>query len=363
MENKEHQHKNLNRPMHRNELGLWGINDKSINELYNQLVAHFKKFKIAFYNFSEEHTSNDNYTAITDGGKSLQINHHLTESSTSYFFSAADLLVVNGNYINASEMWLIIDHSSEISLDPQKMALTSKVFYRENEKAKAEELILKYKHLEAIPIISFSDILTLVDRKIVGSRAALNGIVLSGGESKRMKENKSLLVYHNEMQWLHLFKLLSIKCSETFVSCTQENVHLYKQKPVITDKLTGYGPLSGIVSALLSHPEKAWMVVACDLPLLNEFTLNQLIAERDPSKIATAFYNEDSGFLEPLITIYEPKALPIMLNMIAQGYRCPRKILMQNEVKIVSPLQSATLKNINYPEEKAEIIKILGKEN
>jgi molybdopterin-guanine dinucleotide biosynthesis protein A len=176
-----------------------------------------------------------------------------------------------------------------------------------------------------------------------------------------MKQNKSLIVYHQHAQWLHLFELLNKRCTNTFISCTEKNINLFNQKPIITDKLVGYGPLSGIISTMLQLKNKAILVLACDLPLIDEETLYQLIQERDHSKMATTFMNHDSGFLEPLITIYEPKALTIMLNMLAQGFTCPRKMLMQNDIKVISPKHASALKNINYPEEKEQILNLLLK--
>jgi molybdopterin-guanine dinucleotide biosynthesis protein A len=175
-----------------------------------------------------------------------------------------------------------------------------------------------------------------------------------------MKQNKSLIVYHGQAQWLHLYHLLQNYCEETYVSCTEKNATLYAPKPLIVDQLLGYGPLSGIISALLKFKNKAIMVLACDLPLMNEQCIEQLISERDASKMATTFFNEESGFLEPLITIYEPKALSIMLSMLTQDYTCPRKMLMQNDIKIIKPKNAKALKNINFTEEKEEIIKMIN---
>jgi molybdopterin-guanine dinucleotide biosynthesis protein A len=54
--------------------------------------------------------------------------------------------------------------------------------------------------------------------------------------------------------------------------------------------------------------------------------------------------------MEPLITIYEPKAYPILLQYLAQGYSCPRKMLINNDVEIVE-VDDDLIQNINTPEE------------
>ena len=55
------------------------------------------------------------------------------------------------------------------------------------------------------------------------------------------------------------------------------------------------------------------------------------------------------GFVEPLITIYEPKAYPVLLQYLAQGYSCPRKMLINSDVEIVE-VDASLIRNINTPE-------------
>jgi len=236
---------------------------------------------------------------------------------------------------------------------------TMAVFYNDETKTLARQLYEANQHIELIEGTVFSNINLYFQKFFQEQKPALNGLILTGGESTRMKQNKSLLVYHHEAQWLHLYNLLAKQCEKTFVSCAEKNESLYVEKPIITDNFIGYGPLSGILSALLTLKNKAILVLACDLPLINEDTIKYLILERDASKMATTFLNPESNFLEPLITIYEPKALHIMLTMLAQGYTCPRKMLMQNEVKIIHPKNPTALKNINFPEEKEQVLEML----
>ena len=55
-------------------------------------------------------------------------------------------------------------------------------------------------------------------------------------------------------------------------------------------------------------------------------------------------------FVEPLITIYEPKAYPVLLQYLAQGYSCPRKMLINSDVEIIE-VDDSLIRNINTPEE------------
>jgi molybdopterin-guanine dinucleotide biosynthesis protein A len=90
--------------------------------------------------------------------------------------------------------------------------------------------------------------------------------------------------------------------------------------------------------------------LATDVPFVNDEIIQLVLKHRDPSKAATAIKGKSKEFVEPLITIYEPKAYPILLQYLAQGYSCPRKMLINSDVKIVE-INDDFIRNINTPEE------------
>jgi molybdopterin-guanine dinucleotide biosynthesis protein A len=86
------------------------------------------------------------------------------------------------------------------------------------------------------------------------------------------------------------------------------------------------------------------------LPFVNENLIKLLVEKRNPAKVATAIKGNGKQFPEPLITIYEPKADPILLQYLAQGYSCPRKMLINSDVEIVE-VDDDLIRNINTFEE------------
>ena len=76
--------------------------------------------------------------------------------------------------------------------------------------------------------------------------------------------------------------------------------------------------------------------------------------------MATAIKGKTKEFVEPLITIYEPKAYPILLSYLAQGYSCPRKVLINSDVEIVE-VDDDLIRNVNTPEEYQQAIEELKK--
>jgi molybdopterin-guanine dinucleotide biosynthesis protein A len=119
------------------------------------------------------------------------------------------------------------------------------------------------------------------------------------------------------------------------------------------------GPYGAILSAFREKPDSAWLVIACDLPLVDADVLQQLVANRNTASIATAYKSEVNEFPEPLITIWEPKSYPALLQFLAQGYSCPRKVLINSDVTLLQSPQTDALANVNTPKELERIKRIL----
>ena len=121
--------------------------------------------------------------------------------------------------------------------------------------------------------------------------------------------------------------------------------------PVIEDGITDSGPMAGIISAQRVEPRAAWLVVACDLPNLADAAITSLLLQRKPLRFATAFRSVHDGFPEPLCAVYEPKSLPRLLQFLAMGYRCPRRILNNSRIELVDQDDEDWMTNMNHPEE------------
>ena len=180
-----------------------------------------------------------------------------------------------------------------------------------------------------------------------------HGLVLAGGYSKRMGKDKSSIRYAGTTQPELTAELLRSRCSEIFLSLRkgQGNATGLGNLNVIHDRWESAGPLVGILSAMTEHPEAAWLVIACDLPFLDGTSLDNLLAQRDPTKIATAYRSSHDGKPEPLCTIYEAHARLILDDFFANDIRCPRKILMQTEPLLLDPVNPRALDNVNTPED------------
>jgi molybdopterin-guanine dinucleotide biosynthesis protein A len=186
--------------------------------------------------------------------------------------------------------------------------------------------------------------------------APVYGLILAGGASSRMQRDKAALLYQGKTQLDRAFELASRHVSKVFVSVrsSQATEPTRAAKPMIIDSVAGEGPIVGIRSALAAQPKVAWLVLACDLPFLSDRALEQLLAERDPDVLATAFRSAHDGLPEPLCAVWEPAAAHALSAYEAGGGHCPRKFLIRHAARLLEPLDRQALDNVNTPEEYAQ---------
>jgi molybdenum cofactor guanylyltransferase len=181
----------------------------------------------------------------------------------------------------------------------------------------------------------------------------VSALILSGGQSSRMGEEKRLINYHGKNQEQYLFDLLSNYFSAIYVSINQNQT---TELPYIQDLDLGVkSPMVGIVSAFNQNPNMAWLVVACDMPFVDEKAIEFLLKHRNLEKYATAFENPDEHFPEPLLTIYEPKIFLKLQGAINQGKKSPMKVLQNLDIELLQDFDSQWITNINTIEERTAI--------
>lgn len=191
----------------------------------------------------------------------------------------------------------------------------------------------------------------------------LVGLVLAGGGSRRMGQDKGALIVHGRPQVEHCLALVAPFCLAARVSIrpVQAQWPAYRELPQIVDAASVDGPASGLLAAFSAFPGCALLVLAVDLPLVDRDVLSHLTAGRDPARTATAYRHPD-GILEPLCTIYEPGAARA-LERAAQQAPAPslRRLLEDSDVAVLEPPDPARLISANTPEALAVARRALGR--
>ncbi|MDW3646282.1 MAG: NTP transferase domain-containing protein [Bacteroidia bacterium] len=184
----------------------------------------------------------------------------------------------------------------------------------------------------------------------------LIGLVLAGGKSKRMQEDKGLIKYHGKAQREHCFELLmKLGLEKVLTSCRKDQMEELKDYFPIADKEGRAGPMFILDHVMELYPAKGFLVFPCDVPLMDIASFEYLLEQRDSSKIATAFLSPFDGKPEPLLAIWEAESHALIREHIAHDNISPRRLLMVEDARLVEAPSPEKLQNANTPEEQARI--------
>ncbi|MFT5157810.1 MAG: molybdopterin-guanine dinucleotide biosynthesis protein A [Bacteroidia bacterium] len=370
MKEQRNKHGKLTRPQYgefaRFELACVGAPCSLLSELIHSISSKLTPMSTQGY-MDADHADNEaddfgNLSAIQQKGSSWMI-QGLNRSSVFDRRRDAenlDLLWINGNHFIGQNQLVFLDNRKTASLTKRRDQITNiKAFIDVDGSGNIPDFIKEdHPNFKALPLFQISqedEICSFVMDLIKAQKPPLFGLVLAGGKSIRMGEDKGSISYRDKNQRETVADLLRPFCNEVFISCrTDQNIT--SDYPILEDRILDLGPMSAILSAFMHNPDAAWMVVACDLPLLTPSSLKQLVDARSVRHVATAFNNPESQFPEPLITIYEPKSYSRMLSFLSQGYSCPRKMLINSDIHLISNENPSEFINVNTPEERLAIL-------
>lgn len=376
---KHQKHAKLERPQlgtfGRREIALIGTPCGVIQSLSNQLINLLgPDLKMAYVDAdhsSSEHESEQmipqSHLVYTDKINFHRLDLRLVPDSFQYrqWFNGQDLILVNGNHFTANQQIVFIDPRKFDSLQRKLDRLTDVIGFITMEGTSEIPDFLR-QHLpdwETLPVWRVEQVETIskfIQKHYRTAQPKVKGLVLAGGKSQRMGRDKGLLDYHGMPQREYLYQLMEEQLSvPAHLSCRAEQLgEMPENYRTVTDSFLGLGPYGAILSAFREDPNSAWLVVACDLPFVDKNGLQYLLDNRSTSSVATAFHNPATQFPDPLLTLWEPRAYPVLLQFLAQGYSCPRKVLINSPVHNIGLPNDHLLTNVNNPAEfeKARIL-------
>lgn len=141
----------------------------------------------------------------------------------------------------------------------------------------------------------------------------MTGILMAGGKSSRMKQDKGFVKFDGKPMAQHGIDLLKPFFSDCRISANNKDYETFGL-PVISDIYSDIGPMGGIHACLSSIPQKYMFLLGCDLPNINENLISRLLKEVDGNEIILPVHS--SNQLEPLCGIYSKSILKQIELMI-----------------------------------------------
>jgi len=166
----------------------------------------------------------------------------------------------------------------------------------------------------------------------------MTGLILSGGESRRMGKDKGLLLRSGK-SWVEtttdIFRSVSLPfvvsvnpAQERHYQSTLAGYKLLPDNPAIAVK----GPLTGVLSAHKALPADDFLVLACDMIDMHVLVVQKLLEQYQQNNSFDAWVFKTEGEMQPLCAIYTNNALAKIMEMLQNGklYKFSMKYMLEN---------------------------------
>ncbi len=183
------------------------------------------------------------------------------------------------------------------------------------------------------------------------------GVVLCGGESKRMGRPKAWLPFAGELLLPRIVRLLAETVSPIVVVAAPEQdlPPLPGDVAIVRDEVKGRGPLQGLAAGLAALRADAAFVSSCDAPFLRPALVRRMIELLGEHHICVPHVDDH---YHPLTAVYRAKVLDAVRTLLAENRlrpaflfdAVPTRIVTASELIDVDPT-FASLRNVNTPEE------------
>jgi molybdenum cofactor guanylyltransferase len=141
----------------------------------------------------------------------------------------------------------------------------------------------------------------------------VTGVLLAGGKSRRMGEDKRYLVIGEQTLLERGLTVLRSAFEEVLVVIAQDSPSLDVDARVVRDLVPDCGSLGGLYTGLIQATNPWIFAVACDMPFLNQTVIAQFTSRRAAVDIVMAKLADK---LHPMHALYGKGCVPVVEQMI-----------------------------------------------
>lgn len=182
----------------------------------------------------------------------------------------------------------------------------------------------------------------------------ITGIILAGGNSNRMGQDKGLVLFQGKPFIAHIINVLAPVTNNIIIVSNHKKHDVFQLKR-ITDMITDAGPLAGLYTGLHHSKTENNIVLSCDIPLINTVILKKLIAGINEN--ADVIQLKSEGKTMPLIALYKKRCENVFYELLQKGERRVRIAIKQLKVKtiVLDAAFQHYATNINTPDQLKKI--------
>lgn len=202
-------------------------------------------------------------------------------------------------------------------------------------------------------------------------RQSVSAAVLAGGRSSRMGHDKALIEVQGKSILERVLRSLSEVTAQVLIVGDREAYRGYGV-PVLSDAVSGAGPLGGIYTALVNSPSEYMFIVGCDMPFLSSSLLQAMAFEPREIDALVPCLDDHSGRsgVQPLHALYSTRCVD---SIMARLKRDELKVQLFLDDVNTRFLDSRWLRqfdpdlrsfmNVNTPDDVCRVSKLLEEEN
>jgi molybdopterin-guanine dinucleotide biosynthesis protein A len=150
----------------------------------------------------------------------------------------------------------------------------------------------------------------------------ITGIILSGGKSTRMGENKSLLKVGNITVIERVRNLLQGIFQDVILITNDPEEYKFLGLPMFKDVYKHKGPLAGIHAGLVHSSTEPNFIISCDIPFMTQEMIIYLV-DYNTSKIITVA--KADGFIQQLAGKYSKACLSTAEEILKEQLEAERR--------------------------------------
>lgn len=189
--------------------------------------------------------------------------------------------------------------------------------------------------------------------------ADVTGVLLAGGKSRRMGQDKRLLSVGDETLYTRSLSVLRAIFERVVVVIAQDSPLVASDAPVLRDVIPHCGSLGGLYTGLKEARTQWVFAVACDMPFLDPATIRHFVELKGQADVVMA---KLQNRFQPMHALYHRNCLPIMESLIhAQDFKIHRladhpalrvRVVTPEELSRLDP-EGRSFYNVNTPDDLA----------
>ncbi len=174
---------------------------------------------------------------------------------------------------------------------------------------------------------------------------AITGIILAGGKSSRMGQDKGLMPLKGKPMIQHIIDPMAKICNRILIVTSNPMYGMFGFE-LVADEAPDYGPVMGILSGLRKSNTARNLVLSCDTPYVTFDLLKELVLNADDADVVVANSGQE---IHPLISTYNINCIPIFAKAVTENEHRLQTVLQSCNVQKfkVSAIDETLLRNIN----------------